>query len=132
MRDRDWFAKRPGQNARQKCQSKAHMQTNTDKFRFRQKIRQLQKIQTTSENSEKSENSEHSDKFRKSEKFRRIQTNSGKIKQIQKNSEKSDKFRKSDKSRKNQTNPDKFRPKFRHILILSDFLNLSESWSEFV
>ena len=103
------------------------MQTNSDKFRFRQKIRQLQKIQ-------------------KNQKIQNSQTNSDKIWQIQTNiqtnsDQNSDKFR--PKFRQVQKNSDKSRQKVAWIcLILSVFvyffwiclifLNLSESWSEFV
>ena len=121
-----------------------HMQTNSDKLRFRQKNRQLQKDQTRSDKFR--QNQTNSDKFRQnktnSDKFRqiqtkiqtKIQTDSEKFRQIQTKIQKN-----SDKFWEIQTNSDKFRPslnlsEFVWILvwICLIFLNLSEFWSEFV
>ena len=88
MTDRDWFAKRSGQNARHKCQAKARSHT-------------CRPIQINSDSDKKSDNFKES---RKSQKIRNIQTHSKdrpKFRQIQKNSH---------KFRKVQINSDRFRP----------------------
>ena len=100
MRDRDWFAKRSGQNGRQKCQTKARsytcrpIQTNLDSDKKTDNFRKFRKIRQKTK----------SDKFRQnSDKFRQIQTEI-------------------------QTKSDKFRILVR--ILVRQIQNLSEKWSE--